>query len=414
MNGHAIAGVIVNCVMVFIVSQQEGLPEVFMLIMGGFAALSVAGAALVASDKKKTGAIMIIAVSVAFVPIGLIGAFGGKKILDELKRAEFGRETGYTPPERTSMPMPTVSGGRGTLGAHVLWLVIAGTAVHVVVNGYFHAMIISGLMQGLIPEQYLVKFLYIWITYVAMVAANIGGIVLLRRNALKTGGYLIAAANAHYIVARTWRMIENHAPMNDYRVYFVVVPSIIALIGGVLALNAAGNIDATPRSDRGTTAKGGRKEQNISGVKKAMLMVSRVVLGACFMITTVSAFENYSRGNTRDGTLKFILAAAMGVLLILPLMLAKKKAEVNDQKNYKMKSGVITIGISAVYALFLIMRIKNSWGTHRFVLSGDGGWGSEHIDLSDGIFFILWLAASGGMYLGVHLLRKARQGGISK
>ena len=89
MNGLAIAGVIVNCIMVLVVTQQGDLPSIFIVIMGGFAALSVVGAALAASDKKKPGAIMIIVGSIAFVPIGLIGAFGAKKILDELKRAEF-------------------------------------------------------------------------------------------------------------------------------------------------------------------------------------------------------------------------------------------------------------------------------------------------------------------------------------
>jgi len=155
-------------------------------------------------------------------------------------------------------------------------------------------------------------------------------------------------------------------------------------------------------------------DNNAGRVKMIILSISQVVAGACCMIITISTFEELSRGNTQEATLQGILAAAMAVLYVLPMIVFKNKAEANDQKNYKMKSGVITIGIAAVYALFLLLRIKSSFGGRYLMLSGNEVWGGESIQLSEILFYFLWLVASGGVSLGIYFIQRARRAAISE
>ncbi|RHW19501.1 hypothetical protein [Pseudomonas jilinensis] len=52
--------------------------------MGAFVAVSAVGMLLVCAGKAKAGAIMFIVGCVPFVPVGLIGVFGAKKVLADL------------------------------------------------------------------------------------------------------------------------------------------------------------------------------------------------------------------------------------------------------------------------------------------------------------------------------------------
>jgi len=242
VNNLAIAGVFLNCVAAIAIAAQEDMAGFYFTIVEACAVLSVIGAGLVVSGRKKPGAILIILGSALLVPFGLVGIFGGRKILAELKPEVFDRSPDSAPPAlpaSTVRPTPPASTGNdGKLGVQILGLVIVGVAVHVLVNGYFHMVNINRLMQGLFPQKYVAKFLYNLITFTAMVAANIWGIVLLRRNALKVGGYLLIAANALYLADRTLSIIANNLPILHYRVFLMFVPSIMAIAGGFLTLKS--------------------------------------------------------------------------------------------------------------------------------------------------------------------------------
>lgn len=86
--GLAIAGIIANLIATLATlanladdGRDSGLVVIFAVILGGFVALSVLGLILAGSGKKKVGGILVIIGSVVFVPLGLIGAFGGRKIM---------------------------------------------------------------------------------------------------------------------------------------------------------------------------------------------------------------------------------------------------------------------------------------------------------------------------------------------
>ncbi len=85
----AVVGVFVNFFIAFVASTDPSLPSALVWAMFAAATLSGVGIAVAGSGERKTGAIMIIAGAVLFVPIGLIAAFGGRKILDELKLEQF-------------------------------------------------------------------------------------------------------------------------------------------------------------------------------------------------------------------------------------------------------------------------------------------------------------------------------------
>ncbi|MEM6996876.1 MAG: hypothetical protein AAF721_40615 [Myxococcota bacterium] len=84
----AVVGVVINIVISFIVAADPAM-EGLSWFMFAAAALSAVGLAVAGSGERKTGAYMIIAGAVLFVPIGLVAAFGGRKILDELKLEAF-------------------------------------------------------------------------------------------------------------------------------------------------------------------------------------------------------------------------------------------------------------------------------------------------------------------------------------
>jgi hypothetical protein len=86
LMGLAIAGILVNLLGAMVVGVQAeeiggSAGETITLIAWSFSGLSVLGLVLAAAGMKKAGGIMIIVGSILFVPIGLIGVFGGKKII---------------------------------------------------------------------------------------------------------------------------------------------------------------------------------------------------------------------------------------------------------------------------------------------------------------------------------------------
>jgi hypothetical protein len=64
-------------------------PEAFGWIMSCFVALSLVGVVLMSGENKRLGAKLVMVGCVIFVPIGLIGVFGARQVLDALNREEF-------------------------------------------------------------------------------------------------------------------------------------------------------------------------------------------------------------------------------------------------------------------------------------------------------------------------------------
>ena len=91
INGLMITSVVINCVIelwVFTDPELSGLG----FIMLPFLLLSIAGLIISNVSKDKAGPILVIIGCIAFVPIGLIGMFGARKAMDELKREQFANE----------------------------------------------------------------------------------------------------------------------------------------------------------------------------------------------------------------------------------------------------------------------------------------------------------------------------------
>jgi len=91
MNGLLILGVVLNGLLVAGVGMSGEYPAGLTMVMGACWALCLLGVMMVAGGARKAGAIMAVIGCVVFVPLGLVGAFGGRKILDALKQEEFER-----------------------------------------------------------------------------------------------------------------------------------------------------------------------------------------------------------------------------------------------------------------------------------------------------------------------------------
>ena len=86
MNSQIGVGLVLNGVVAF---SAFGAATVLGVIMSLFWVLSVFGVILLLGGARRKGAILVLIGCVPFVPIGLIGAMGARKILDELVRLEF-------------------------------------------------------------------------------------------------------------------------------------------------------------------------------------------------------------------------------------------------------------------------------------------------------------------------------------
>lgn len=83
--GLAIAGIIANWFGTLIIASNgefDDLYKTFAHIAMIFATISTIGIFLAGSNKKLSGILIIIG-SIFFVPLGLIGVFGGKKIFNQ-------------------------------------------------------------------------------------------------------------------------------------------------------------------------------------------------------------------------------------------------------------------------------------------------------------------------------------------
>lgn len=81
--GLAAVGVLVNLLVSMgasVETVERGVEELVPVIWSFFG-ISVLGLILAAANMRKAGGIMVIIGSAFFVPIGLIGVFGGKKIM---------------------------------------------------------------------------------------------------------------------------------------------------------------------------------------------------------------------------------------------------------------------------------------------------------------------------------------------
>lgn len=85
--GLAIGGVTANIValLVFLSNQYSEGSSTFLdvatAILAGLLAISVLGLVLAGAGKKKLGGTLVIIGSVPFVPLGLLGAIGGRRII---------------------------------------------------------------------------------------------------------------------------------------------------------------------------------------------------------------------------------------------------------------------------------------------------------------------------------------------
>ncbi|MCP3025249.1 hypothetical protein [Cupriavidus basilensis] len=85
--GLAIAGVIANaiCTLYFLSSEYvEGggtVMDVVAAVLGTLLAISVLGLILAGTGKKKLGGALVMIGSIPFVPLGLIGVIGGRKMI---------------------------------------------------------------------------------------------------------------------------------------------------------------------------------------------------------------------------------------------------------------------------------------------------------------------------------------------
>lgn len=84
--GLIVVSMVVNGLVMF--STLDSMPGLIWLF-GPALGLQALGAILVLAGSRKPGAYCVIAGAIAFVPIGLIGAFGARKVLDQLSKEQF-------------------------------------------------------------------------------------------------------------------------------------------------------------------------------------------------------------------------------------------------------------------------------------------------------------------------------------
>lgn len=85
VNGMMIAGVIINSIILIFNAANPDYGAVIGAILAPFIILSIIGLIVSGTTDKKAGPMMVLIGSVVFVPIGLIGAMGARKVLDRMK-----------------------------------------------------------------------------------------------------------------------------------------------------------------------------------------------------------------------------------------------------------------------------------------------------------------------------------------
>ena len=88
INGQMIAGFIIHVFLNFCMFFHPELPEMG-IVMLPFTLANLVGFVLISLRKPIAGAKVFMISSFFYIPIGLIGAFGAKKLLDERNREQF-------------------------------------------------------------------------------------------------------------------------------------------------------------------------------------------------------------------------------------------------------------------------------------------------------------------------------------
>jgi len=70
--------------------NSESFIQIMRIILGGFIITSVVGIVLMQTSSFRLGSILAIIGFALFIPIGIIGVFGVRKITDERARIEAG------------------------------------------------------------------------------------------------------------------------------------------------------------------------------------------------------------------------------------------------------------------------------------------------------------------------------------
>ncbi|MGS2760957.1 hypothetical protein [Sinomicrobium sp. M5D2P9] len=89
-------GLIIHAVICLLQLTDPAPAPLLFYITFPFVLLNVIGLIFIASHKVKTGCILFMIGSAAFVPIGLIGFFGARSMLNKLKENFFYHELNST------------------------------------------------------------------------------------------------------------------------------------------------------------------------------------------------------------------------------------------------------------------------------------------------------------------------------
>ena len=87
----AVIGSLFNLVAALAIAAGGEMPSCGFVMVPS-ALVSLIGCFVAGSGSKKVGAYMIIGGAILFVPAGLVAAFGGKRILNEVNEEEFKAE----------------------------------------------------------------------------------------------------------------------------------------------------------------------------------------------------------------------------------------------------------------------------------------------------------------------------------
>lgn len=89
LNGYVVASFVIYIVITFVV--LVGYPEMPFLfwLFVGMAGVCLLGIILVVGGQSKTGAYIYLVGSIGFVPIGILGMVGARKVLDQLEQESF-------------------------------------------------------------------------------------------------------------------------------------------------------------------------------------------------------------------------------------------------------------------------------------------------------------------------------------
>jgi hypothetical protein len=84
-----LASIVINGIVSLSVLSSREYPEGLGWFLLLFVAVSLSGAALIASGQKRWGSWLSLVGCVVFVPIGFLGVVGARQIMDALHREEF-------------------------------------------------------------------------------------------------------------------------------------------------------------------------------------------------------------------------------------------------------------------------------------------------------------------------------------